>query len=93
MMDIADQQRQWMSKDCEESSDHQSTTNSAMLGPTPEENLRLLQEIEANRAFILLAYQSDPKLLRRADPEIRRLFENDDRATWPQGQEHVTQGA
>ena len=43
---------------------------------TPEENLRLLQEIEANRAFILLAYQSDPKLLKLADPEIRRLFEN-----------------
>jgi len=43
---------------------------------TPEENLRLLQEIEANRAFILLAYQSDPELLKLADPEIRRLFEN-----------------
>ena len=47
---------------------------------TPEENLRLLQEIEANRAFILLAYQSDPELLKRADPEIRRLFENVDEA-------------
>ncbi|MEI6303431.1 MAG: hypothetical protein WCR74_18465 [Betaproteobacteria bacterium] len=43
---------------------------------TPEENLRLLQEIEANRAFILLAYQSDPGLLKLADPEIKRLFEN-----------------
>ena len=43
---------------------------------TPEENLLLLQEIEANRAFILLAYQSDPALLKVADPEIRRLFEN-----------------
>jgi hypothetical protein len=43
---------------------------------TPEENLRLLQEIEANRAFILLAYQSDPELLKLADPQIRRLFEN-----------------
>lgn len=43
---------------------------------TPEENLLLLQEIEANRAFILLAYQSDPALLKLADPEIRRLFEN-----------------
>jgi len=31
---------------------------------TPEENLLLLQEIEANRAFILLAYQSDPALLK-----------------------------
>ncbi len=35
-----------------------------------EENLKLLREIEANREFILLAYQ--------ADPEIRRLFENAD---------------
>jgi len=43
---------------------------------TPEENLLLLQEIEANRAFILLAYQSDPALLKLADPEIKRLFDN-----------------
>jgi hypothetical protein len=43
---------------------------------TPEENLRLLEEIEANRAFILLAYQSNPELLKNADPQIRRLFEN-----------------
>ena len=43
---------------------------------TPEENLRLLEEIEANRAFILLAYQSNPELLKVADPQIRRLFEN-----------------
>ena len=42
---------------------------------TPEENLRLLQELEANRAFILLAYQSNPDLLARAEPEIKRLFE------------------
>ena len=42
---------------------------------TPEENLRLLEEIEANRAFILLAYQSNPELLKVADPQIRRLFE------------------
>ena len=41
---------------------------------TPEENLKLLREIEANREFILLAYQSDPELLKMADPEIRRLF-------------------
>ena len=44
---------------------------------TPEENLKLLREIEANRAFILLAYQSDPELLKRADPEVRRLFPGD----------------
>ena len=43
---------------------------------TPEENLRLLDEIEANRAFILLAYQSNPELLKVADPQIKRLFEN-----------------
>ena len=43
---------------------------------TPEENLRLLREIEANRAFVLLAYQSDPALLKLADPEIRRLFDD-----------------
>jgi hypothetical protein len=48
---------------------------------TPEENLLLLREIEANRTFILLAYQSDPALLKLADPQIRRLFENVDEAT------------
>jgi len=48
---------------------------------TPEENLLLLREIEANRTFILLAYQSDPALLKVADPEIRRLFENIHQAT------------
>ena len=42
---------------------------------TAEQNLRLILEIEANRAFILLAYQSNPELLKLADPEIRRLFE------------------
>ncbi len=42
---------------------------------TPEENLRLLQEIEANRAFILLAYQSNPELMKVADPQITRLFD------------------
>ncbi len=47
----------------------------ADLEASAEQNLRLLEEIEANRAFILLAYQSDPELLKRADPEIRRLFE------------------
>ena len=48
----------------------------ARIELTAEENLLLLREIEANRAFILLAYQSDPALLKRADPQIRRLFEN-----------------
>lgn len=48
---------------------------------TPEENFRLLEEIEANRAFILLAYQSNPELLKVADPQIRRLFESVPEAT------------
>ena len=48
----------------------------ARIELTPEENLLLLREIEANRAFILRAYQSDPALLKLADPQIRRLFEN-----------------
>jgi hypothetical protein len=43
--------------------------------PTPEQYLKLLEEIDANRAFILLAYQSNPELLKLADPEIRRHFE------------------
>ena len=53
----------------------------ARIELTPEENLLLLREIEANRAFILLAYQSDPALLKLADPQIRRLFENVHAAT------------
>jgi len=48
----------------------------ARIELTPEENLRLLEEIDANRAFVLLAYQSNPELLKVADPEIKRLFEN-----------------
>ena len=60
---------------------------------TAEENLRLLREIEANRSFILLAYQSDPDLLRRADPEIRRLFESADRQILLAGQEQASQPA
>jgi hypothetical protein len=57
----------------------------AGIESTPEENLRLLQEIEADRAFILLAYQSDPALLKVADPQIRRLFEIVDEATRKSG--------
>lgn len=48
---------------------------------TPVENPLLLREIEANRAFILLAYQSDPALLQLADPQFRRLLENIQKAT------------
>ena len=50
---------------------------------TPEENLQLLQEIEANREFILLAYQSNPDLLAKADPEIKRIFEVNEDAPDP----------
>lgn len=60
---------------------------------TPEENLQLLREIEANRAFILLAYRSDPALLRRADPEIRRLFENEDQQTLVAGGDQSMEAA
>ena len=41
---------------------------------TAEQNYRLLLEIEANRNFILLAYQQNPVLLARAEPRIRQLF-------------------
>ena len=47
----------------------------ALDDPSPEQYRRLLDEIDANPAFILLAYQSDPALLQIADPEIKRLFE------------------
>lgn len=65
----------------------------AILELTPEENMQLLREIEANRAFILLAYQSDPDLLKRADPEIRRLFEIEDHQTFAAGLRQSTEGA
>jgi len=42
---------------------------------TAEQNYQLLQEIDANREFLLLAYLQNPALLRLADPEIRRLLE------------------
>ena len=35
----------------------------------------LLQEIEANRRFLLMVYQQNPKLLERADARIKQLFE------------------
>jgi hypothetical protein len=40
-----------------------------------EMNLKLLREIEANRAFILAAYQQNPDLLARAEPRIRQLLQ------------------
>jgi len=41
---------------------------------TPEQNYRLLQEIDANRYFILQAYRDNPELLAKAEPRIRMLF-------------------
>lgn len=41
---------------------------------TGDENLRLIREIEANRAFLLLAYQQNPVLAARAEPRIRELL-------------------
>jgi len=42
---------------------------------TAEENYRLLQEIEANRAFILTAYLQNPALLEQAEERIRLLLQ------------------
>lgn len=52
---------------------------------TAERNYRLLQEIEANRAFILMAYRQNPKLLERAEPRIRQLFARSDERDPPGG--------
>jgi hypothetical protein len=41
---------------------------------TAEKNFLLLQEIEASRLFLLMAYQQNPKLLERAEPRIKLLF-------------------
>lgn len=40
-----------------------------------EQNNRLLQEIDANRLFMLQAYQGNPDLLAKAEVRIRQLFE------------------
>ena len=42
---------------------------------TGEENLRLIREIEVNRAFLLATYGQNPSLLKRTEPRIRELFE------------------
>ena len=42
---------------------------------TAEQNFRLLQEIEANRKLLLMAYQQNPKLLKNAEARIKQLFE------------------
>ncbi len=41
---------------------------------TAEENYRLLCEIEANRAMLLLAYRQNPHLLAQAEERIRWIF-------------------
>lgn len=38
---------------------------------TAEENYRLLQEMDANRRFLLLALRSNPALLAQAEPRVR----------------------
>ena len=40
-----------------------------------QQNYRLLQEIDANRRFLLQAYRDNPDLLARAEPGIRRLLD------------------
>jgi hypothetical protein len=41
---------------------------------TGKQNLRLIREIEANRAFLLMAYRQNPALLAKAEPRIQELF-------------------
>ena len=52
---------------------------------TAEQNYSLLQEIEANRAFILMAYRQNPKLLERAEPRIKQLFAGSNERDPPDG--------
>ncbi len=40
-----------------------------------ERNYRLLQEIDANRRFLLMAYRQNPGLLARAEPRIRQMLD------------------
>ena len=42
---------------------------------TPEENLQVIRQIEANRAFLLAVFRQNPALLSRAEPRIKALFE------------------
>lgn len=50
---------------------------------TPEQNYRLLEEIEANRRFILMAYLQNPELLERAEERIRQIFDVPDHGEQP----------
>ncbi len=42
---------------------------------TADDNLRLIREIESNRAFLLAAYQQNPKLLAHVELRIRELLQ------------------
>ncbi len=42
---------------------------------TAEQNYRLLEEIEENRRFLLMAYRQNPMLLASAELRVRQLFE------------------
>ena len=61
---------------------------------TAEENYRLIQEIDANRCFLLAAYRSNPHLLARADARMRVLLglPTSDTASWPQGESRTADG-
>lgn len=43
---------------------------------TADENYRLLQEIDANRAFILTVYLQNPQLLAQAEERIKLLLQD-----------------
>lgn len=53
-----------------------ATKNSGTKMTTAEQNFCLLQEIEANRRFLLMAYERNPELLESAEPRIMRLFDS-----------------
>jgi MSHA pilin protein MshD len=40
-----------------------------------EKNFQLLQEIESGRELLLMAYEQNPGLLKRAEPRVRALFQ------------------
>lgn len=43
---------------------------------TAEQNYRLLQELDANRRFMLLAYRDNPTLLVKADERTKMLLQS-----------------
>lgn len=53
---------------------------------TAEKNFMLLQEIAANRDFLLMAYQQNPKLLANAEVRIKQLFDSSSRSMEPKDQ-------